>query len=155
MKRIFLFIISILCFITLSAQVSLSENLPLIDIEVKYDPINRIVHFSILNKEGATIFINDNASSVRNGSKVYITLLDSRQSDNVVGSINNYGLRETASTIELNTEKAHKCSYNIRDLISSHQSFNRIRVEYNIQYYVVKDKIYEVKYLKGKKILYK
>lgn len=155
MKRLFLFIIPILHFTILSAQVRISDNIPLVDVEVKYDPINRVVNFSILNKEETTIFINDNASYVRNGSKVYITLLDSGQSDDIVGEMNIYGLGKTASTIELNVGKKHKYSYDVKDQISSHQSFNRIRVEYNIQYYTIKDKVYEVKRLKGKKILYK
>lgn len=156
MKRIFIIlVIPILYFTFLNAQVRFSNNPPLIDIEVEYDSINGIVNFSVLNKEGTTIFINDNASFARNGSKIYITLLDSEQSDNVVGTMNIYGLSKTASTIELDEGKIHEYSYDIREQISSHQTFNRIRVEYELQYHIIKNKIHEVKLLKGREFIYK
>lgn len=136
-----------------NAQIRVSESASLLEIDLAYNNVSQCLSLSIINKGTKEIRINN---KLLNGSTIWITLLKPNQSDNIAGDVSNWGLGNDYSFIELSPDKRFNHSYSMKQAISYIPTFNRIRCYYHIKYYIVNDNgEYEIKYLKGEKIIYK
>ena len=152
MKIKVLLFLSIFCIFTAEAQI---KNNPAVGVDLKYDAINKYIHMTIVNNEQDTVHIS---CSPLNGSVININFLKKDQADGITGDASNFGLgtHYQQRLIKLAPKEVYKYTYEFGKYTEyeySKSSFNRIRFNYNIRYFIFHygKGTYEMKFLKGEK----
>lgn len=153
MKIKVLLFLSIFCIFTAEAQI---KNNPAIGVDLKYDAINKYIHLTIVNNEQDTVNIS---CSPLTGSSININFLKKDEADDINGDASNFGLgtHYKQRFIKLAPKEEYKYTYEFEKYIEYEyrkSSFNRIRFNYNIMYYIIHygEGTFEQKFLKGEKI---
>lgn len=142
------------CITNANAQVTVYGMNNSIKVDVSYNDVNNDITFSIENKSGETITINDKKTNSMPGSSVNITFLKTGDSDKKSGYTLDRRLGDSANFIELPSNQILKYLYNVTDLKSRNSQSNRIRIKYCILYHITENESFCVKEVKGEKIFY-
>lgn len=152
MKIKVLLFLSIFCIFTAEAQI---KNNPDIGVDLRYDAINKYIHMTIVNNEQDTVNIS---CSPLTGSVININFLKKDEADDINGDANNIGLgtHYQQHFIKLAPKEVYKYTYEFGTYPAykyRKSSFNRIRFNYNITYYIIHygKGTFEQKFLKGEK----
>lgn len=140
------------CITNANAQVAVCDTNNSIKVDISYNNANNDITFSIENKSGENISINDKKTNSMPGSSVNITFLKTEDSDKKSGYTLDRRLGDSANFIELPSNQTLKYLYNVTDLKSRNSQSNRIRIKYCILYQKIETDSSCIRETKGEKI---